>query len=164
MSKRIIYLDMDGCICDFEKAINELNPAIDFHDGTPYEVNSVKVYAVCLANPFIFHHLEPIEGAIEAVNKLFEDPRNEIYFLSTPMWEVAESYSGKRLWLERHFGDKAKDRLILSRRKDLNLGDYLIDDTTRNGAGEFTGEHIHFGQGVFPTWNEVVNYLNIGKL
>jgi len=35
----------------------------------------------------------------------------------------------------------------------------LIDDRTVNGAGEFQGVHIHFGQEKFPNWKSVLDYL-----
>ncbi|GEM_PF-4512743 len=41
----------------------------------------------------------------------------------------------------------------------MNRGDYLIDDRIKNGAGNFAGEHIHFGQDGYETWNEVIQYL-----
>ena len=49
--------------------------------------------------------------------------------------------------------------LILSHPKNLNSGDYLIDDRTKNGADMFKGEHIHFGQDKFPDWESVLEYL-----
>ena len=58
------------------------------------------------------------------------------------------------------FGDLAKKKLILTHRKDLCIGDYLIDDRLKNGAGEFTGELLHFGPGNdFPHWEKVIDYL-----
>ncbi len=66
---------------------------------------------------------------------------------------------GKRIWIEKHFGLKAKKRLILTHRKDLNIGDYLIDDRLRNGASEFKGEHIHFATEKFPDWECTFEYL-----
>jgi hypothetical protein len=39
------------------------------------------------------------------------------------------------------------------------MGDYLIDDRTKNGAGEFKGELIHFGTDKFPDWDSVLEYL-----
>ncbi len=151
---------MDGVIADFEKGMLDLGLTIDIKDGGDYEKRSEIVHKVCLENPDVFHKLEPIEGSIEAVHHLFDNFEHfEILFLSTPMWLLPESFSGKRIWIEQHFGEKAKDRLILSRYKHLNVGDYLIDDTTRNGAGEFTGEHIHFGTDKFPNWNSVIEYL-----
>jgi hypothetical protein len=40
------------------------------------------------------------------------------------------------------------------------MGDYLIDDRTKNGAGEFSGELIQFGSDSFPNWESVVEFLN----
>ena len=55
--------------------------------------------------------------------------------------------------------EKIHKRLILSHHKNLNMGDYLIDDRTANGVDEFKGEHIHFGTAAFPNWDSVVSYL-----
>jgi 5'(3')-deoxyribonucleotidase len=83
----------------------------------------------------------------------------DIYFLSTPMPNVPQSYADKRKWLDRHFGLWTEKRLILSHRKDLNVGEYLIDDRLTNGSENFTGELIQYGSDEFPTWNEVRDYL-----
>jgi len=53
--------------------------------------------------------------------------------------------------------------LILSHHKNLNAGNFLIDDRTKNGSGEFGGEHIHFGTDKFPDWKTVVRYLKQKK-
>lgn len=158
MKKKILYCDLDGTIADFEKEMNLNIPG--WRNMTEEEVDE-RVTQMCLDNPNIFHNLEPLPNAVETVKKLFD--HFEVYFLSTPMWKSPESFTGKRLWIEEHFGDLAIKRLILSHRKDLNIGDYLIDDRTHNGAGEFTGEHIHFGTEKFPTWESVYNYLTEPK-
>ena len=56
-------------------------------------------------------------------------------------------------------GKSAYKRLIISQNKHLNIGDYLIDDRTANGVGQFRGEYIHFGSEKFPDWNRVLAYL-----
>ena len=61
--------------------------------------------------------------------------------------------------MKKYLGSNARKRLILSHNKHLNIGDYLIDDRTANGAGNFTGEHIHFGTEKFPNWDSVLTYL-----
>jgi 5'-nucleotidase len=50
-------------------------------------------------------------------------------------------------------------RLILTHNKNLNKGDFLIDDRTANGADRFEGEHIHFSKEPFMNWNDVMEYL-----
>jgi hypothetical protein len=56
-----------------------------------------------------------------------------------PTWEVPRIIYGwvKRIRIERYFGKLATNRLILTQRKGLNIGEYLVDDRTWNGAGEF---------------------------
>ncbi len=154
MQKKILYVDMDGVVADFDKAIKKLCP--DVHTGD-YESSADKVYELCIANPDIFQQLDPIPNSIMAVLALF--PHFDIYFLSTPMYQVPNSYRDKRIWLEKHFGNHAEKRLILTHRKDLNIGHYLVDDRLRNGVENFTGEHIHFGTKDFPDWPIVVQYL-----
>jgi hypothetical protein len=39
--------------------------------------------------------------------------------------------------IERYFGKLATNRLLTTQRKGLNIGEYLVDDRTWNGAGEF---------------------------
>ena len=47
--------------------------------------------------------------------------------------------------------------MILSHHKNLNQGDYLIDDRTKNGAGKFQGEHVHFGTEQFANKRSLKN-------
>jgi 5'(3')-deoxyribonucleotidase len=149
----VLYIDMDGVIADFDKGVKAIEPDVIW--------DQENVDRVCEGNCRIFKTLPEIEGAIDAVNELrdFEEDGLEIYFLSTPMQNVPESYMDKRLWLKEKFGDWANKRLILTHRKDLNKGDFLIDDRLTNGSENFSGKHIHFGTYTFPDWKSVLNYL-----
>lgn len=149
MNKKILYIDMDGVCADFEKGVKDLKPDMLW---TEEEVD-----IVCKENKNVFRNLPEIKGAVEAVNKLKE--KYDIYFLSTPMHHVSDSYSDKRIWIKQKFGEWADKRLILTHRKDLNSGDFLIDDRLTNGSESFEGEHIHFGTLSFPTWGSVLEYL-----
>lgn len=164
MKKKILYVDMDDTICSFSKAILKLDPSIVTlcYKAPNYKERSEKVVKAMMANPRLFLDLEPLPGSIEAVTRLFE--HYDVLFLSTPMWDIPESFMDKRLWIEKYFGSLATNRLILSQRKNLNLGDYLVDDRTWNGAGEFLGEHIHFGHSKFLTWIEVEEFLMKNKI
>ena len=64
-----------------------------------------------------------------------------------------------RLGVKRHLGEVAHKRLILSHHKNLNHGDFIVDDRTKNGVDTFGGEHIHFGSERFPDWPTVTAYL-----
>ena len=101
--------------------------------------------------------MEPLEGAVEAFEVLAT--LFDTYILSTAPWGTPSAWSDKLLWVKKNLGNVAYKRLILSHHKNLNSGDFLIDDRTKNGAGEFGGEHIHFGTDKFPDWKKVVQYL-----
>lgn len=162
MSKKILYLDMDGVLADFDGRIKEICPELyTSEEFDTYDKKSDKIDIIVSRQPRFFETLEPMDGAIDAVKQLFS--LYDVYFLSTPMWAVPESFMGKRIWLEKHFGDDAKKKLVLTHRKDLVIGDILVDDRLKNGAGEFKGKHIHFGQEEFPTWKEILKELIDGK-
>jgi 5'(3')-deoxyribonucleotidase len=154
MNKKILYIDMDGVVADFDGMIREIYPEFDNH---PEEEKSTVIDEIVYDHDYFFSDLKPIDGSKEIVNKLFN--LFDVYFLSTPMWEVTNSFSHKRIWLEGHYGENAKKKLILTHRKDLNIGDFLVDDRLKNGASEFKGEHIHFGTEKYPNWEEVYKYL-----
>jgi len=158
MKKKILYIDMDGVIADFDKRILDYCP--DINDPVQYSnplIRDFTIDKICSENETFYHDLPAIDGAVEAVKKLF--PLFDIYFLSSPMWNVPHSFIGKRVWIEKHFGEMATKRLILTHRKDLNLGHFLVDDRIRNGVSNFKGLHIHFGTEKFSNWDKTYNYL-----
>ena len=83
----------------------------------------------------------------------------DTYILSTAPWHNPSAWSDKLQWVQKHLGQAAYKRLILSHHKNLNDGHYLIDDRTKNGADRFKGVHIHFGTADFPDWTSVVTHL-----
>lgn len=151
----ILYIDMDGVVADFDSEIKKVHPFIFEHPDGDYRGRVID--EIVEADTHLFFRLEPMPGAIDAVEQLKK--HYEIYFLSTPMWNVPHSFTDKRLWLEKTFGEFAKKRLILTHRKDLNMGAYLVDDRLKNGAENFSGTHIHFGTEKFPNWQSVLDHL-----
>jgi 5'(3')-deoxyribonucleotidase len=144
--RKIVYFDMDNVLVNLGKKIDESYS----HLGDPTdEVEDM------------FKEVEPMPGAVDAFKQISESDKYEAYILSTAPWNNPASWTHKRLWVEKHLGENAYKRLILSHNKQLCIGHYLIDDRTKNGAGEFTGEHIHFGQGEFLTWESVLDYLKV---
>jgi 5'-nucleotidase len=144
--RMILYVDMDNVLVDFPSALPQFSEAtIAEYKGRLSEI------------PGIFSKMAPLPQAIDAFNELAS--AFDTYILSTATWENPSSWSDKLLWVQRHLGGKAYKRLILSHHKNLNHGDFLIDDRTNNGAGGFVGEHILFGSELFPDWASVLSYL-----
>ena len=146
--KKILFIDLDGVVADFVTAMN----AHPLRHQPPYDKNPDTI-------PGIFRHLKPIDAAIKSVEKLLKSPKYDVYFLSTAPWNNPSAWTDKRLWIEEQFGDKINRRLILTHRKELVMGDILIDDRPNNGAENFQGEWIHFGSEAYPNWLAVLNYL-----
>ena len=64
-------------------------------------------------------------------------------------------------WVERHLGVPAWNRVIVSNRKDIVLGDYLIDRyPERLGTSDFMGTVLHFGEDPFRTWEDVMTFFD----
>ena len=144
--RKILYIDMDNVLVDFESAFPKISKDIlASYKGRLDEV------------PDIFSKMEPIPGAIDAFKKLSEI--FDTYILSTSPWENPSAWSDKLNWVKKHLGQHAYKRLILTHHKNLNRGDFLVDDKTKNGAGKFQGELIQFGKDEFPNWNAVTDYL-----
>lgn len=144
-NKKILYIDMDNVLVDFPSAF----PKLDKDVFDKYE-NKDDI-------PEIFRLMEPIKGAVEAFEILSK--QFDVYVLSTAPWENPSAWSDKVNWVKKYLGDFAYKRLILTHHKNLNKGDYLIDDRIKNGASEFEGELIHFGSEKFPNWDSVLMYL-----
>lgn len=146
MSKKRIYFDMDGVLVDFESGVAKLDEATkEKYKGKLDEV------------PGIFSLMEPIAGAAEVVRLL---ARNyDVFILTTSPWNNPTAASDKVQWVKKYLDDVFHKRLIITHRKDLLEGDYLIDDRDKNGAAEFKGEFIKYGSQQFPDWDAILKYL-----
>ena len=144
--KKLLYVDMDNVLVDFPSGISRISIEL----RSKYEDRLDEV-------PGIFSLMDPLKGAIESYKKLSQ--KFDTYILSTAPWKNSSGWSDKNEWVKKYLGDVAYKRLILSHHKNLNNGDYLIDDRLANGANFFKGEHIHFLSDKFPDWESVCSYL-----
>lgn len=138
---------MDNVLVDFKTGIDRISS----YNKKEYEGRYDEV-------PDIFSLMDPMEGAIASYNKL--SSQYDTYILSTSPWDNPSAWQDKILWVKKYLEKSAYKRLILSHHKNLNRGDYLIDDRLKNGADKFIGEHIHFGTEKFPDWKSVLSYLS----
>jgi 5'-nucleotidase len=130
---KTILIDMDGVIVDYNPSIHGTDDSVDFAS------------------------LKPIEHAIETIKELMA-MGHDVFIATTAPWGNPKSWMDKRLWIGEHLPELHK-RIFMTHRKDMLIGDYLIDDRPNNGAQDFKGEWIHFGQDKFPDWKSVKSYF-----
>lgn len=146
--KLIVYVDMDGVLCDYHGAHKE---ALIKNPDNKYP-QSVKGF---------FLNLEPISDAIKIMNWMSKSKVLDVYILTAPSVMNPLCYIEKRLWVEKWFGMEMVNKLIITPNKGLNKGDFLIDDfISGRGQDGFEGKLIHFGSKGFENWKEIVIYLN----
>jgi len=144
--KKTLYIDMDNVLVDFASGIEKLDDQTkeEFQD----DLDDV---------PGIFSLMDPMPMAVEAFQEL--SSLFDTYILSTAPWDNRSAWSDKLDWVKKHLGKSAYKRLILTHHKDLNRGDFLVDDRDKNGADQFQGELIKFGSEKFSDWEAVLHYL-----
>ena len=144
--KKRVFVDMDNVLVDFESGLAQVSEEVkQEYEGRLDEI------------PGLFGMMKPMPGAIEAVHEL--QKHYDLFILSTAPWKNPSAWSDKVKWVTQYLDDVFHKRIVITHRKDLCVGDYLIDDRGKNGTSEFTGEWIEFGSEKFPDWNSVLAYL-----
>jgi 5'(3')-deoxyribonucleotidase len=138
-----VYIDMDHTFCDFDEAKDFWKKRATTHveKNWPW---SMKGY---------FESLLPMKGALEFWKKW--ETKCDLWFLTKPSIPNRHSYTEKANWIHKYLGEEALFKLILSPRKELLIGDILIDDNHRAGQPEFQGLWWQFGTEKFPDWESI---------
>ena len=141
-----VFIDMDNVLVDFQSGLDQVSEEVKAeYAGRLDEI------------PGLFAKMKPMEGAIDAVHEL--QKRYDLFILSTAPWKNPSAWSDKVEWVTKYLDDVFHKRMVITHRKDLCQGDYLIDDRGKNGTSEFAGEWIEFGSEQFPNWESVLEYL-----
>ena len=153
MTPKIILLDLDGPVANFEQGFLELwqkqfpkEPFIPLkdrithsHTGQYPEKMVLKIYGT----PGFFRNLKPVHGFKEAVQEL-EHMGHDVRICTSPLSEYRHCVLEKYEWVDEHLGKAAIDKMILTRDKTIVAGHILIDDNP-----EITGTML-------PKWARVV--------
>lgn len=125
--KTILFLDMDGPLADFDGSIT----------------SGIKNDPPEMFVPGFFRNLKVVEGAKEAVDRIFADGRFYVYIGSKPTYKNTLCATEKMDWIAEHF-PMLKKRIVLVCDKKLLRGDILIDDDFKRWGHKFQGQFIHF--------------------
>jgi len=92
--KKILYVDMDNVLVDFQSGIDQLDEETKSkYDGDLDEV------------PGIFSLMLPMKDAVESFNEL--SAVFDTYILSTAPWENPTAWSDKLIWVKKYLGESA---------------------------------------------------------
>jgi 5'-nucleotidase len=149
--KKRLYVDMDGTLVDYRRRLAGVAPEVTRQFGDHAD-----------QIPGLYALMPPMPGALEAFTELAG--LFDAYVLSTAPWSNPSAWTDKLIWVQLHFGKGADSpaykRLVLSHHKNLQRGDFLVDDRPDlHGVGAFPGEVLHFGSEHFPDWPHVMPYL-----
>ncbi len=153
---KIILIDQDGVLANYTKAhlraiAREFPELPRLHESEITNWNTEehfpesyrsRIDALAL-RPGFFLNLEPIPGAIEALEKMLlhgHDPR----ICTAPKKVFEHCVAEKFAWVKKYLGQRFVERIVMTRDKTLVHGDFLIDDKP-----SVTG-------GIAPAWTHVL--------
>lgn len=138
-----ILLDMDSVISNFfygvlnayHKEMADVSPKLDpfvgpdFVDDWDKEFPNGKTIHDYYQTPGFFLNLKPIDGAHDVMKGLY-DEGHDIVIVSSAQLTTAPGE--KYQWLSKHYPWIHRKNVIFASRKEMVLGDVLIDDSPRN--------------------------------
>lgn len=164
MSKKIILLDMDNVIADFDTALyrrrDEFKHKLIYTEPYSAEnISQINMWKTINSHPAnidivrgvfsvdgFFATIPIMPGARQAVERLDQlSDKYDYFFCSSPSVSSRTCHSDKAQWLCRYFSYKHGNKLILTDDKTMVRGDVLIDDKVSiKGCCEPSWKHILF--------------------
>lgn len=139
MHKKIILVDMDGVLADFEAGFLKIwkrrfphhpqtlekRKTFRLADSLPNGLNQ-DIRSV-LSSPGFFANLKPIPRAKEALEKM-QKLGHEVLICTSPISEYENCVLGKYRWVAKNLGFDWTKKVIMTKDKTLIFGNILIDD------------------------------------
>lgn len=147
-----ILIDLDDTIADFQGRLAGIYNE-NFPD-TPIDLSKRKDFYLGLGDTMyliddawhimrgigFYLSLDVVEGAIEAVKNLQKE--HEVYIVTSAGTTFPLAPTEKYQWVERNFGTKMLNNLVITRAKHTIKGDILIDDKPEVGEDKAEWQHI----------------------
>ena len=137
-----LLVDMDGVVTNFNKTVWDSleddypidtmgfprpDPILDFYAEDAYDNPHFKnIVHEVQSRPGFFKRLEPIKGAIYALEEL--EKKYEVFICTAPLLENPTCCNDKLWWIDNHLGGDWIRRTIITKDKTVIDGDILIDD------------------------------------
>lgn len=182
MNKKIILVDMDDVLADFEaKFLENWKEKFPHHPYAPLERRKTfrteddypsglkKEVESIFSAPGFFENLEIIPGSKEALTKM-ESLGHEVFICTSPISKYENCILEKYHWVSKNLGYEWTRKVIMTKDKTLVYGDILIDDKPEHiGLRKPVWKHVlfdapynqHVKTKLRITWNNWEKILNI---
>lgn len=156
---RIILLDQDGVIADFEAALaaemyrisggrfwvpvgDRSAPRASVDYEARFGREAAEMCKAVMQTPGFYADLPPMPGALDAISEL--STRGWYVAVCTAPLTGSRTCAAEKLsWLTEHLGPEAARRAIITKDKTLPRGRFLVDDRPQAGL-------------LSPTWQQVL--------
>lgn len=144
--KRIVYLDLDGVLADFDAGIGW---KFEERKDDPPEMFRLG----------FFRQLAPVPGARVFVNEILSFSGLDVYIASKPSTKNIHSVTEKYEWVREHFPELFKKIFLVCDKSHL-IGHYLIDDDIDRWGKIFPGTFLYFNPADRDgSWARILDYL-----
>ena len=137
MKKLQIVFDVDGVLADTQTEVlnrynSEYGLQLSLEDITCWDLTRIQKPGTDVikyfTQPGFFACLKPIKGSQEIVDCLAAAVDELFVATSSPI----EGLADKALWVRKYFPQIPPENIILITRKDMLLGDIILDDALHN--------------------------------
>lgn len=185
MKQKIILVDMDGVLSDFEgEFLKRWRKQYPDHLHIPlkerklhalteeYPKELTETVRLIYREPGFFRSLPEIAGGKEALSRM-EDMGHRVFICTSPVRYYENCVVEKYHWIAERFGYEWTKKIILTKDKTLVYGDFLIDDKPEHtGMIKPFWEHILYDAPynkhiktkrriTWANWNEILKLNNL---
>ncbi|MFA4181146.1 YqiA/YcfP family alpha/beta fold hydrolase [Xylanibacter rodentium] len=136
--------------------IHSVMPVIRWIDDCQHGRQRGIVY-ICIEETMMGRDGRPLPSLLKAYRLLLE--YYDVRIVASLPTNDTDYARQMQEWTFETLGVASYDRLILTNRKDLLYGDYLIDGLDTNGSTDFMSTRIDFGSDTFKTWDDIIEYF-----
>jgi len=164
-ARRVILVDMDNTLCDWESRFEEMmakhypliqllqrQQRVSWNQVDDYPREHYDAVTKVCGIPGFFEDMKPNQGSLEALQAMVDDG-NQVFLVSSPEPDFcAQSSAEKCQWVLKYLGSEWTSKLILTQDTTIIHGDVLIDDKPLiHGVIDTPSwEHILFWQSYTP--------------
>ncbi len=157
MNKKIILVDIDGVLADFENGfLQAWKKKFPYYTHVPLEKREtfylIEGYPAGLEKdldsiykaPGFFQNLDVIKGGKEALEKM-QTRGHKVLICTSPISKYENCVLEKYNWISKNLGYEWTKKIIMTKDKTLVFGDILIDDKPeQTGLRKPAWKHVLF--------------------